>query len=414
MSHPGTPNSSASQFRAPQRLGILTDSAAYADALWLSVEHQLVGIDQPTSLMLNDSERACAARIIAPSNKESFAEACALAESLWDSTAPCLFIAPEGVQIDASMQATLAGVDAAWVHAESPSDTIAACIRGLVFASHKTQDLQNQLRIAERLSKGMSGEMDRLHEEFQLAATVQRESLPQEMPQSESYEIETMYRPQGFLSGDTYDVVRLDTHNIGVFIADAVGHGAPAALMTMVLARSLQTHGRRGAPQHFLAAGHAIRRLNGSLMRRKASGSIRFATAAYLTIDENSGEIAYASAGHPHALVYNDAGLDREVESQGAMLGVFDEAEFPESMTTLAPGETLIVHSDGFEQVFGDESQAGDQRGYRQAFACLGADTAAPLLERMHDFVRAIDERAGSLHQMDDLTLIAVRRKIEA
>ena len=348
--------------------------------------------------------------IAAPSNADALPHAEAMAQQLWSTQTPCVVRMPDDTEADDPAFERIAASDAVAVSASDDAAGFVAAVRTLVAAGAKVRDLRKQLTVADRLSQGMSKEMDRLQDELQLAAPVQRESLPHEMPTTNGLEIAVLYRPQGFLSGDTYDVLRVDDKTLGVFIADAVGHGAPAALMTMVLARSLQTHGRRDAPEEPLEPTYAMARLNGALTRRTRATSIRFATAAYLTIDEPTGGVIFASAGHPHALVYSGGELNREVESQGPMLGVFAGADFPESETVLAPGETLVVHSDGFEQVFGDEATEGDQRGYRNAFAGLCASHPGTLDERMRGLTASIDERAGSLHQVDDLTLIAITR----
>lgn len=413
MTTNGIENTLVGGFAPRHEIAVFGDDVSFAQSVWESLVVSSLGdeIPRPAFAALSEMDGGAGAHVLIPSPAGFDRSVEVAGQVLWNAQSPCVLIVPDGVVLGEAAGEVLGSSDVAWVAASDGDAAVSAVIRALWMFGRKARDLRDQLSIADRLSQGMTGEMDRVQEEMQLAATVQRESLPAEMPVSETIDIVPMYRPQGFLSGDTYDALRLDDRTLGVFLADAVGHGAPAALLTMVLARSLQTHGRRGDAKAYLDAGHAIKRLNGSMMQRRAKGSIRFATAAYLTIDELTGEVAYASAGHPHGLVYDGGGLVREVESLGAMLGVFEGAEFPESKTVLSAGETLVIHSDGFEQVFGDAETEGDQRGYRDAFRCLGSPSDVGLDSRMQVFMKTLDERAGSLHQVDDLTLVAISRK---
>src|SRR5580698_3113148 len=71
--------------------------------------------------------------------------------------------------------------------------------------------------------------MHRLDEELRLAARLQQDFLPKTLPRLGPVRFQTLYRPAGYVSGDLYDVFRLDEKHVGFYVADAVGHGVPAA-----------------------------------------------------------------------------------------------------------------------------------------------------------------------------------------
>ena len=75
---------------------------------------------------------------------------------------------------------------------------------------------------------------DKLDEELRLAARIQCEFLPQEFPTMAGVGFDVLYRPAGYVSGDTYDVQQIDDRLVAFYVADAVGHGVPAALLTML------------------------------------------------------------------------------------------------------------------------------------------------------------------------------------
>src|SRR5690606_28776723 len=104
--------------------------------------------------------------------------------------------------------------------------------------------------------------------------------------------------------GDIYDIVQLDERHIAFFIADAVGHGVPAALMTMVISRSLRmTRGTTAGAlsstaREIVRPGEAMTRLNDELCRGKKD-SPRFSTAVYGIFDAAERRVTLSGAGHP-------------------------------------------------------------------------------------------------------------------
>lgn len=272
--------------------------------------------------------------------------------------------------------------------------------------------LQTELRIARRFQGGLRGEMDKIHDELQLAASVQRELLPSSLPNVANVGFHVLFRPAGYVSGDIYDVQPIDENHIGFFIADAVGHGVPAALMTMLLARSLSMRDAGGDKELFLRPSLVLERLNRDMISRH-SDVPRFATAVYGVIDLRDRKVTIASAGHPRPLRIRE-GVATPVEMQGGLLGVFIEDTFDEASFTLAADEMLILFSDGFETAFPDPS--GDEYGRRLPtlrFLDAFKNSARVWRERggasaIAEVARALDQEEGSLHQIDDLTAIMV------
>src|SRR5690606_19768247 len=97
------------------------------------------------------------------------------------------------------------------------------------------QQLATELALTEMSIKSVHTEMNKLHDELAGAASIQREYRPRSLPVIEGIEMGIVYRPASYVSGDIYDIVELDADHTGFFLADAVGHGVPAALMTMVI-----------------------------------------------------------------------------------------------------------------------------------------------------------------------------------
>ncbi len=99
----------------------------------------------------------------------------------------------------------------------------------------EVEELRAELNLLRRRDETLNFYLHRLDEELRLAARLQQDFLPRELPQLGPVHFHTLFRPAGYVSGDLYDVVRLDQRRVGFYLADAVGHGMPAALLTMFI-----------------------------------------------------------------------------------------------------------------------------------------------------------------------------------
>lgn len=332
----------------------------------------------------------------------------ALAHLLHDAQAFGFVVMP-GMPADVQEQISRGGL--VGVGADHPPQAIATALRALFGRQESVQEMQRELHILSSAQGGVRQEMDRMHEELNLAAAIQQELLPAELPEAEGLEFGVMFRPATYVSGDIYDVARLDDDRMWFFVADAVGHGVPAALLTMVISRSL----RGGAGTRTPA--EAVTALNADLVRAQR-GRSRFATAVCGTINVRTREVTLCTAGHPPALILG--GKERRtVESGGALLGVFEGEPYEQTTFTLEEGETLLLYSDGYETAFPDAKEASkgatdgklDTEAYLNEFAGLpwaGSGDGACTAEAMRKLAERVDCQAGSLHQQDDLTLVAI------
>ncbi len=296
--------------------------------------------------------------------------------------------------------------DLAVVPADAPIETLLASLEGMLQRQPHVRRLASELAVARRYNGGLSGEIDRINEELQLAAAMQRDLLPTAMPDRLGVRTQALWRPAAYVSGDIYAVHALDEDRIGVLLADCVGHGVPAALMTMSLSRSFAIHAL--ASREPRAPHEVLFRLNRDMTLRRSS-STRFATAVYAVIDCRRREMEIASAGHPPSLLYEVDGRETEIEGDGPLLGVFPDAAFSSRSVELPAGATLVLYSDGFEQAFVDAEagvRRGDTEGYRRVFTELArVGDPARLVEQIAE---RLDAASGSLHQADDVTLVAV------
>jgi len=302
--------------------------------------------------------------------------------------------------------------------ASTSPDLIAATLHALCSRQEAVNELTQDLSISQRSHGGVREEMERISQELSLAANIQRELIPRTMPDVPGLEFGVLYRPAGFVSGDIYNIQQIDDKRIGFFIADAIGHGVPAALLTMIISQSLPMRG--GCSEgRLISPSDALARLNDDLCD-VSDGNPRFATAVYGIFDFESGFVQIANAGHPAPMV---VGRDQttEIHAGGPLLGVFHDAQFEEQTVELRPGDTLLLYSDGFEMAFPDakapDGTKGDPNQYLDHIKPLGrwmeheGQSLARVFEKLE---QKLDQASGSMHQADDLTALAISRQAVA
>lgn len=288
--------------------------------------------------------------------------------------------------------------------------TIAAMLYALSERQGAVRVLSREIMLAQRCQAGFRVEMERLHDELHLAASIQREFAYAPLPKLDGLDLGVVFKPMSFVSGDVYAVERIGPHHVGVLLADVVGHGVPAALLTMVLRNSL-VMARDGVP---IAPAEVLSRLN-DRMCESQQGSGRFATALYAVFDTRTRVLTLAGAGHPSPILISGS-QRRALETDGPLLGVFEESVFTQVEATLNPGDTLLMYTDGLDMAL--EALA------KQAGLKSSIDAVSALVERVADVDSAsslarevaalIDEQCGSLHQADDVTVLAVRVPMDA
>lgn len=186
----------------------------------------------------------------------------------------------------------------------------------------------------------------RLDEELRLAAKLQQDFLPRALPAVGPVRFHAAWRPAGYVSGDLYDVVRLDEEHIGFYIADAVGHGVPAALLTMFIKNALVTKDITPTSYRLLDPGESLGRLNEALIAQPLQTGT-FCTACYAVLNVRTLVLRVATAGHPAPYLLRGDDPPAVLKTDGPLLGIFDGEAFATTVHQLRPGDRLVLYTDG-------------------------------------------------------------------
>ena len=213
-----------------------------------------------------------------------------------------------------------------------------------VKASYKNR-LAEQIDTARML-------IENLAEQLRLAGLVQKDFLPTKLPQTDKIRWATIFLPAEWVSGDIFDVVRVDEDHIGFYLADVVGHGMPAALLTIFLKQALVMRRTIENNYRIFSPSEVVKNLNIRMAAQKLSG-YQFATCCYCLLNIKTLELTYARAGHPYPILIRDGRSLEQLEIRGSLLGVFEQAEFPQQTIKLKPGDKLLLYSDGADSLIG-------------------------------------------------------------
>ena len=241
-------------------------------------------------------------------------------------------------------------------------------------------------------------EKERIERELELAATIQRQILPRELPTVPGLEIAARNRPTRQVGGDYFDLFPLSGGRLAFVVADVSGKGVPAALLvsTVHAAVHLQIDDAK-------TVADLIGRLDRHLQRYAATR--KFLTAFFGLLETDTGRLQYVSAGHNPALLRRTSGRLDPLRATGVPLGMFPNASWKEESVTLEPGDLLCVYTDGISEAL---DAADEEFGLERLGQLLETDAAAEKL--CGSVFDAVADFAADVPQYDDQTLLLVRR----
>jgi sigma-B regulation protein RsbU (phosphoserine phosphatase) len=236
-----------------------------------------------------------------------------------------------------------------------------------------------------------------LRAELRLAEQVQISMLPRRLPAVGGLEFGAIYRPCTQLSGDFFNVFRLDRDHVGMYVGDVSGHGVAAALLGVFAMQRIVTKQIDGSEYRILPPSESLDRLNTVMLDSHFPDDF-FLTLTYGIFDTRHATWNYASAGHPSSLLFRRNGSVMALEAEGPPLGLLP-AHFQDETIAIGPGDRLLLFTDGVDTMqWGGHGRA--TAGMIAAFPRRHAASSQALL----DSLEAEAEPAEGI--LDDLTLL--------
>jgi phosphoserine phosphatase RsbU/P len=236
-----------------------------------------------------------------------------------------------------------------------------------------------------------------LEQDLELASRIQRELLPKHDRRLDGWQLAYHYQPAGPVSGDYCDLIYGSDGALYFALGDVAGKGVAAAMLMSHLSALLRTLISVGMPLETLMERASRVFCESTLPTHYATLVCGRASA--------SGEVEICNAGHPPPLVMCEQGITA-IDATGLPIGMFSSERFSSRAVHLAPGESLLLYSDGLLEA---ESPGGAEYGLERlsALAASGVRRAASAV--VDACVRDVIAFRGA-KASDDLTVMAIRK----
>ncbi len=292
-------------------------------------------------------------------------------------------------------------------------------------------DLRPALRVlAEQIASALHRievyaqtlEHQKMTQELAFAWQIQASFIPETLPQIEGWQLTAILKPCQETSGDFYDVIPLPNEGLGLLIADVTDKGMGAALF-MALSRTLM---RTYAFEHPTQPDLVLDAVNQRILAD--THNKMFVTIFYGILDPATGRLVYANAGHkpPYLLKAQtpsklpslskpqslpkpeDTPEPQGLRNTGMPLGILEEASWETKTVELAPGDVLILYTDGITEAHNQQEELfGDQR----LLVAAQANLEAPIQTIQDSILTTVDQFSQEAPLCDDITLMVLKRE---
>jgi serine phosphatase RsbU (regulator of sigma subunit) len=276
------------------------------------------------------------------------------------------------------------------------------------------RELLGRVRAILRRSEGRSDLENQ--RELDEARRIQQRLMPSVIPQLPGFDIAGKWMPARLVSGDYFDVMKLDDGALALCIADVCGKGMPAALTMANLQAAVKTCASNGMrPQEL------CERVNRIMCENLAQGFITFFYAVLAVGPSGQRTLTYCNAGHnPPILASVGAVYDRPLSAKdarsqtaptvirlscgGGILGVFSHWNYEDQQLTLATGDRLLIYTDGVTESC---NAAGEEFGERRVIELLSRAAASDAATLADSVIGEAGRFSSGIFQ-DDLTVLAI------
>ena len=280
------------------------------------------------------------------------------------------------------------------------NDELLAQVHSLLRLKRLHSRLSEKTAEFDRINKRLQQTYQQLDLELELARRIQQSMLPQTLPVMPPISFAVHYRPCGRVGGDFYDVFRLDENHVGFYIADVMGHGVPASLLTIFLKKAVKPKEISGREYRLLPPDQVLAHLNQEMIAQQLAEN-PFITMIYGLFDRRNCVLTFARAGHPYPLHVPRHGEPELWKIHGTLLGVF-ETQFTVQTQQLRPGDKVLLYTDGLDGT----TDGMQNRGTENLVQLATRHRALPVAAFVEQLSRELFENTD---QPDDFTMLGLQ-----
>lgn len=257
---------------------------------------------------------------------------------------------------------------------------------------NRTEELAAANVGLERIIQRVESQNDLMERDLRRAEIFQKSLLPKAIPDMRGFSLAALYLPGNAVGGDLYDVMQIDSDHFVLLIADSAGHGASAAMLSVLFKLRLESP----YAQEYLAPSTVFDRINRDFVEDLAAPGV-FVTALMVVLNVRTREVTMSSAGHPPLLLVRKNGDVVRLPRTGPGLGLSLNATYRDRRFNLVEGDQLLLYTDGLFDV-GDRTPPSLDN---LAFTLNSPSEAKPVLEQLFD----LGSGSVELEDRDDVTL---------
>ncbi|MEO1024370.1 MAG: fused response regulator/phosphatase [Pseudomonadota bacterium] len=284
-------------------------------------------------------------------------------------------------------------------------------------------ELRARIRAGERLIKAQNDLAEQnatledayaaIDRDLRGARVFQEGLVPNRSLKLEQFDVSLLFQSSGHVGGDLVGYFRVNQHEIGVYSVDVSGHGVASALMTARIAgffsdvspeRNISLT-RVGESYGMIPLEDACTRLNTLL--QEDSDSDQYLTMALARVNLNTGQVEVCSAGHPSPAIQRADGRVEMLEMWSTPIGLLDDVEFEKTDIQLAPGDRLLLYSDGLTECPDPNGNLLDDDGLSELLIKCADKNGLDLVSSVADAL--VDFHGGSDFP-DDLSAALIQR----
>ena len=316
---------------------------------------------------------------------------------LGDGYVPIIYLA-EHESVGLRKRGLEAGADLVLPRGIDPADLLAQ-LQSLYRLKQRHDALAARAAEASRATQKLQAAYQQINSELEFASRIQASFLPQSLPVLPQVRFAVEYRPVGHVGGDFYDAFRLDEHHIGFYVADAMGHGVGASLLTIFVKKGVRAKEIVGQTYRLVPPNEVLHRLNHDFIDQ-ALQDTPFITMLYGLFNFRDGLLQFSRAGHPYPLYVPREGPVQLWQMEGSLLGVF-ATEYRLRAQQLQAGDKVLFYTDAIDAAgFGEHAI-----GLPSLLAAAEQYRALPIAEFVQ---RLAMDLFVSTKQADDLTLFGM------
>ena len=245
---------------------------------------------------------------------------------------------------------------------------------------------------------------ERVAKELELAAKIQKEILPKEIPKVLGLDISAGLLPAEEIGGDCYDFIKVTDNDLLMYLGDVTGHGVPSGIVVSVANALIYNYAAEPDIKKILTSVNRI-------LKDKTSSNM-FMTLVMLKWNALQNELKYVSAGHEQMVHYH--AIDKKVTltpAGGIALGMLSNIDknLKEEQVVMETGDTLVIYSDGIPECWKNEQEMYGMGRLKRAVSEYSDLPSAFALRNA--LLADVKEFAGKYKQMDDITLIVLKKK---